>query len=80
MTPEITAIAAQTAPNTIAIGTVVLFGLLMIREMVWKGIALWKAGTKKQLTWFICIFLFNTVGLLPIIYLAFFQKKEKKVK
>lgn len=80
MTPETTAIAAQTAPNTIAIGTVVLFGLLMIREMVWKGIALWKAGTKKQLTWFICIFLFNTVGLLPIIYLAFFQKKEKKVK
>jgi len=56
-------------------GTIALLMILMIRELVWKGIALWKAGTKKQLAWFICLFIFNTAGILPIIYLAFFQKK-----
>jgi uncharacterized membrane protein len=50
--------------------------IIIIWEMVWKGIALWKAGTKKQLAWFVCIFIFNTLGILPIIYLLFFQKKE----
>ena len=77
MTPETTAVAAQVAP-AFAKGTMVLIMVLVVREMVWKGIALWKAGTKKQLARFIFIFIFNTVGLLPIIYLAFFQKKGKK--
>ena len=51
---------------------------LLIWDAVWKGIALWKSGTQKQLAWFICIFIFNTIGILPIIYLAFFQKGSKK--
>lgn len=59
-------------------GMTLLLIALMIREMVRKGIALRKSGTKKQLARFICLFIFNTAGLLPIIYLAFFQKKEKK--
>lgn len=74
MTPELTATAAP----MFAKGTMALLVFLMIREMIWKGIALWKTGTKKQLARFICIFIFNTAGLLPIIYLAFFQKKGKK--
>lgn len=49
---------------------------LMIWEAVWKGIALWKSGRNNQLKWFIAIFIFNTVGLLPIVYLKFFQKKS----
>lgn len=43
---------------------------------VWKGIALWKAGKNRQLAWFVCIFIFNTLGILPIIYLIWFQKKS----
>jgi len=69
ITSQVTPIMAQ--------WTVILIGLLMVREMIWKGIALWKSGSKKQLSRFICLFIFNTVGLLPIIYLAFFQKKEE---
>lgn len=79
MTPETAAIAANVTP-VLAKGTIALFVALLIRDMIWKGIGLWKAGTKKQLTRFICIFIFNTLGLLPIIYLAFFQKKEKGKK
>lgn len=53
----------------------VLFVLLAIWEMIWKGIALWHCGRNKQLAWFIVILVVNTVGILPIIYLAFFKKK-----
>ncbi len=50
-------------------------GILTIWEAVWKGIALWKCGRNRQIVWFICIFIFNTVGILPIVYLLFFQRK-----
>lgn len=49
---------------------------LIIWEAIWKGIALWKSGRNSQLKWFIAIFLLNTVGILPIIYLKFFQKQR----
>jgi len=49
---------------------------LIIWEAVWKGIALWKSGRNNQLKWFIAILILNTVGILPIIYLKFFQKKR----
>lgn len=49
---------------------------LSIWELIWKGIALWKAGKSNQLLWFVAILLLNTVGILPIVYLIFFQKKN----
>lgn len=52
-------------------------GVIMIWDMIWKGIALWKAGRHNQLGWYLCVLVFNTIGILPIVYLAFFQKKEK---
>jgi hypothetical protein len=58
--------------------TIFLLVLLVVWETAWKGIALWKSGRNKQLVWFICIFIFNTLGLLPIIYLLFFQKKRER--
>ena len=44
---------------------------------VWKGIALWKAGRNNQVVWFVVMFLLNTLGILPILYLVFFQKKSE---
>lgn len=79
MDAQTTAIAAQQAVVPVfAKGSMFLILLLMIRELIRKGIALRKAGSQKRLTRFICLFIFNTVGILPIIYLAFFQKKGKK--
>lgn len=43
---------------------------------VWKGIALWRAGGNKHLVWFICIFIFNTLGILEIIYIFGFSRKK----
>ncbi|MDP2059332.1 MAG: DUF5652 family protein [Flavobacteriaceae bacterium] len=38
-------------------------------EAIWKLIALWKSARNKHLIWFVCIAIFNTVGILPIIYI-----------
>ncbi|HKL44573.1 MAG TPA: DUF5652 family protein [Candidatus Absconditabacterales bacterium] len=52
--------------------------IVIIWEMVWKGVALWHAGKRKQMTWFIFLFIFNTVGILPIIYLILNRKNKGK--
>ena len=49
---------------------------LALRELVWKAIAMRKAGRNNQLWWFVCILIFNTVGILPILYILFGQKKK----
>jgi hypothetical protein len=54
---------------------IVLLIILSVWELVWKMIAFWKSARGSQLAWFVCIGLFNTVGILPIIYLIWFQKK-----
>ncbi len=51
--------------------------IFVVWEAVWKGVALWKAGKNNQLSWFIAIFALNTVGILPIVYICFFQKNKK---
>jgi hypothetical protein len=61
-------------PNWIILGLAI--PLLIIWEAVWKGIALWKAGRNDHLAWFICLFIFNTLGILPIIYIFGFSKKK----
>ena len=59
---------------------IVLFYALIIWTTVWKGIGMWKAGRNNQLIWFVVILIFNTMGILPIVYLTWFQKKEKILK
>ena len=56
-------------------GVIIGIVALAIWDAVWKGIGLWKAGKNGQLGWFVAIFIFNTVGILPIVYVKFFQKK-----
>jgi len=47
--------------------------LLAIWDGVWKLIALWKSARNNQLAWFICLAIFNTAGILPILYILLFQ-------
>jgi len=63
-----------------ALGAIGVTAVLVIAiwELIWKGIALWKCGRQKQLAWYICILIFNTAGILPIIYLLFFQRRPRK--
>ena len=68
----------------------VLMAVVSIWTLVWKGLALWKAAAKKKsIPWFIILLIFNTVGILEILYIFVFSKislkgkgksKEKKKK
>ncbi len=51
--------------------------LLIVWEMTWKGLALWRAGRNAQPVWFVCIFIFNTLGILPILYIFVFSRKKE---
>lgn len=57
-------------------GFTAIFLLITAWEMIWKAIAMWKAARNGQRNWFVFILLFNTIGILPILYLKFFQKKK----
>jgi len=54
----------------------VIIVILAVWELVWKFIALWRAARNNHLSWFICIAIFNTVGILPIIYLVTHRKNS----
>ena len=55
---------------------IALFVLLILWELAWKGIALYKSARNRQLGWFVVMLIVNTVGILEIVYLIFFQSKR----
>ena len=48
---------------------------LAIAELILKGFAMWRAAQLKQLIWFIAILIFNTAGILPVVYLIVSKNK-----
>jgi hypothetical protein len=50
--------------------------VIVIWDAVWKLLGLWKSARNNQLAWFICLAIFNTAGILPILYITLFQKPE----
>jgi len=47
---------------------------VLVWTLFWKGIALWKSARNNQGIWFIVSLGINTLGILPIIYLQWFQQ------
>lgn len=58
----------------------ILVGVLIIWSLAWKGLSLWRSSRHEQRGWFIVLFISSTVGILPIIYLVFFQKGKRGKK
>jgi len=58
-------------------GFTTFFIFLILLDVILKAVALWKAARADQMGWFIFLIVFNTVGILPIIYLLFFTRKTK---
>lgn len=50
--------------------------VIAIWSLIWKGIALWKAGRKNQLVWFVVLLIVNTLGILEILYIFWFSKMK----
>lgn len=51
---------------------------LVIIDVILKGISLWRSARSSQKVWFVALLIVNSVGILPAIYLLFFDKKKKK--
>jgi len=69
-------------PNQFPVWLGLLVPLLIVVAIwdgVWKVIGMWKSARNNQLAWFICLAIFNTLGILPIVYLAFCQR-DKNLK
>jgi len=56
------------------------FVALMIWSVVWKGLALWKAARLADTWWFVALLLINTVGILEILYIYIFSKRESSAQ
>jgi hypothetical protein len=53
---------------------------LVLVDVALRGYSLWKAAKNNQSTWFIALFLLNSLGLIPLVYVAFFQKNKNPKK
>lgn len=43
--------------------------LLVVLDLILKGITLFKSARRDQKVWFVALLLINSLGILPIIYL-----------
>ena len=55
---------------------IILLIFLALWSGIWKIIGLWRSARNNELAWFICIAVFNTLGILPIIYILMDKKKK----
>jgi len=51
--------------------------LIMLWDMIWKLIGMWKAARKGSAVWFVALMIFNTFGILPILYVYVFSEMKK---
>lgn len=66
-------------PDSLAnlpIWIIIVVSVLALFDAVMKVIAMWRSARNNHLVWFIFIAIFNTVGILPIVYLVLHRKKE----
>ncbi|MBI4649091.1 MAG: hypothetical protein HY738_21500 [Bacteroidia bacterium] len=55
--------------TTFFFGFIAIIVVIAIAELILKGFALWRSARNKHIAWYICILIFNTAGILPLIYL-----------
>lgn len=53
-----------------------LLVMIIMWSAVWKFLALWKSARNRNIIWFIVFAVFNTVGILPILYIFVFSKMK----
>lgn len=55
----------------------VIFILIALWDLFWKGQGLWYAAKKGQTYWFVAMLILNTAGILPLLYLYVFGGKKR---
>jgi len=59
-------------------GFLLVFTLLLLWVLPWKGYALWLSARNGQKWWFIALLVLNTLAILDIIYIFTVGKKAVK--
>jgi len=54
----------------------ILLGIAIVWVMPWKAVALWRSARNGSVPWFIVLLIFNTLGILEILYIFWFGKKK----
>jgi len=57
-----------------------IFLFLSIWSLVWKIVGAWKASKDDAKLWYIAMMIFNTFGIVEIIYIFFISNKKKAKK
>ena len=66
--------------EVLGVGFIVLLVCIAVFDWVLKAIGMWKAARRTQTAWFVCLLIFNTAGILPIIYFLTGGKKPETLK
>jgi len=53
-----------------------LWILAVLWTLPWKGVALWRAARNYQKGWYVGMLVLQTLGVLEILYIFFFQKDK----
>lgn len=64
--------------NDFPIWMIVVLVVLSLFDIVMKLVALWSSARNNHLVWFIFLAIFNTIGILPIVYLVLYKNKVKQ--
>lgn len=56
---------------------IALIVCLGVFDYVMKMYSMWFAAQRRQKTWFVCLAIFNTIGILPLIYLNVSKGKKE---
>jgi hypothetical protein len=76
MTTSITGLSTLVGLST---GQVVgLLLIIVVAELLLKGLALWHAARNKHTGWFIVILAINSIGIIPLIYMIIHVWNKKK--
>jgi hypothetical protein len=55
-----------------------IVAVITICDLVLRAFALWKSARRNQVAWFVCLVIFNTACILPIIYLIINRKRIRE--
>lgn len=50
--------------------------VILIVVLLLKGLALYRAARKESIVWFWVLLIFNTFGILPLLYLIFSRRAD----
>lgn len=65
-------------PTNLSLNQTMIIVGITLWSVIWKGLALWKAGRNNNPVIFTILLLLNTVGVADLVYLIYLYYKEKK--